>query len=360
MTLRTTNTREPSPHRRLAIITAISVGAAIFVGARLSDLTGAVGMVGTLRPAPLVAAVALSVVAVVNRGAMSRAAHRAVGLQADLASMTRVSAAAYALNKVVKTGGIGGIALFVRHGESRRHPAGQVTAAYAVASLAAQLALLGIVFLAVGAMALTGDLSGAWLVVTAVIALLAGIALTAIVFAVRDRETVRRLHDLPFRAATRVAGWLGRSGASPNVDHADCFYDAAATLRRRPLAALPVLAHAVAGKLLGAAVLVASLASTGATIGLAKAFIVYVLALIASLIGIIPGGLGVVEASTGALLAGYGIHSTVAVAAVLTFRLLDLWLPLLIGLAASRALKARPSPESDLVGNRPGPAHMLA
>ena len=54
----------------------------------------------------------------------------------------------------------------------------------------------------------------------------------------------------------------------------------------------------------------------------------------ASLVGPIPGGVGVADASLGALLVANGVAGPTAAAAVLAFRLLDLWLPLLVGAAA--------------------------
>ena len=54
----------------------------------------------------------------------------------------------------------------------------------------------------------------------------------------------------------------------------------------------------------------------------------------ASLVGPIPGGVGVADASLGALLIANGVAGPTAAAAVLAFRLLDLWLPLLVGAVA--------------------------
>lgn len=54
-----------------------------------------------------------------------------------------------------------------------------------------------------------------------------------------------------------------------------------------------------------------------------------------------PGNLGALEAALVAGLTGIGIHSEPAVAAVLTFRLLTFWLPILPGLGAFRYLQHR-------------------
>jgi uncharacterized membrane protein YbhN (UPF0104 family) len=54
-----------------------------------------------------------------------------------------------------------------------------------------------------------------------------------------------------------------------------------------------------------------------------------------------PGKLGAVEAALVAGLTGIGVHSSPAVAAVLTFRLITFWIPILPGLASFRYLQHR-------------------
>ncbi len=88
---------------------------------------------------------------------------------------------------------------------------------------------------------------------------------------------------------------------------------------------------AIGGKLLGFAGLLLVLSGLGVHLGLATALLVYTLTLMASLVGPLPGGLGVADASLGALLVANGVSAPQAAAAVVAFRLLDLWLPLLAG-----------------------------
>ncbi len=323
----------------VASVLAIAVTSVFFVWAQRGDLLASLEVLNTLEPTALIMALALSAISVANRGGLFRSAHRAVGLSADLMSMIRVSAAAYALNKVVKTGGLGGIALFVRHGRRRQHPAGQVTAAYVVASSSGQLAMLTVVLTAITMAAVDGVLQGRWLIATLLFVGLACTGLGLLAAALRSRETVRFLYAIPHRILRAAMSRLGRASADePNFEHADRFHGAAAAIRNSPRSAMPVLVHAVTAKFLGAGVLAASLAATGADIGFGKALIVYSLALIAAAVGVLPGGIGAVEASMGALLSSFGVAPPVAIAAVLTFRLLDLWLPLGVGLVMSRYL----------------------
>jgi uncharacterized membrane protein YbhN (UPF0104 family) len=135
--------------------------------------------------------------------------------------------------------------------------------------------------------------------------------------------------------AGRLAAGLGRTGPrAPDLTQVDSFYEAGGILRRTPVASLPVIGHALAAKLLGAGVLAAALGATEADVGLGTALAVYALALVAASASLLPGGVGAVETTMTVLLTGHGVPAATALAAVVTFRLLDLWLPILIGLLA--------------------------
>ena len=88
------------------------------------------------------------------------------------------------------------------------------------------------------------------------------------------------------------------------------------------------------GKLLGCAGLFMVLTGLGIHLGLATTLLIYTLTIMAALVGPLPGGIGVADASLGALLIANGVAGPTAAAAVLAFRLLDLWLPLFVGAAA--------------------------
>jgi uncharacterized protein (TIRG00374 family) len=123
------------------------------------------------------------------------------------------------------------------------------------------------------------------------------------------------------------------------------------------MSGMPVLVTAVAGKVIGVACLALVLSGLGAGIGLPATVLVYTLTIMASMIGPLPGGIGVAEASLGALLITRGVPAPTAAAAVIAFRLLDLWLPLLAGACAAlldwrRAWQERSARAPDL---EPGP-----
>lgn len=313
---------------------------AVLVLSRRHDLATATGVLTRTAPAPFLVAVALSVVGVVNRAGQYRAAHRVAGASTTLRPMLRISAASYALNKVVKTGGVGGVALFVRHGRRRGHPAGSVVAACIINSLGNQLGMLVLTTGALAALMLRGSAPGAWTLAAAgaVLVLLAGLAVTATV-GLRSEAAARRWYPVPFVLLSRVAARLGMSGPpSPDPEHLDRFFEMVGTLRRDPRSSLPVLAHAVAAKLIGATVLAIALLAVGAGVSPGSVLVVYVLALAAAATTILPGGLGAVEATMTLTLTGYGVPTSTALAGTIVFRLLDLWVPVVIGLIAAPGL----------------------
>ena len=118
------------------------------------------------------------------------------------------------------------------------------------------------------------------------------------------------------------------------------------------------------GKLLGCAGLChGAHRARASTSALATTLLVYTLTLMVALVGPLPGGIGVADASLGALLIANGVSGPTAAAAVIAFRLLDLWLPLLVGAAAgarqyrrNRAAAAAVVLEPPLRSRRPAAA----
>jgi uncharacterized protein (TIRG00374 family) len=333
--------------RRARIAIAMTAAVALLALLRRSDVVATGRVLGNLAPVPFLVAVGLSGVGILNRAGQVRSAHRVAGLAVDLRSMTRVSAAGYALNKVVKTGGLGGVALFVRHGRHRGLPAGGVLAACLVSSIGGQLSMVAVAVAVVASLALSGAVVGWWLVAVVATVGVVVIGLPAASLAcVRSRPVVVRWYPKPFALIARLTRRIGvRAPASPDPSGVDRFYEAVEAVRCNPTAALPVLAHALAAKLIGAAVLAATMAAVGADLDPGAALTIYALALVAAAGTILPGGLGAVEATMTVLLARYGVPPSTALAGTVAFRLLDLWLPVLVGLLAAPGLERATRPE---------------
>jgi uncharacterized membrane protein YbhN (UPF0104 family) len=310
----------------------LALAAGWFLVVHGGDLLPTIGRVASLGPFVLPLAFALLVLGVVNRGLQARSSYRLVELPATLVAMTGVAASSYATNKVVKSGGTAGLVPFLAHADREGHCRARVVAAYVSTKLAETVSLCALITVAVAASAATGGLHGTALfgaIASAGYALVVGLGV--VVLASR-RSLIEALARTARRAADQCRRMIGRPVAAPGPSAAASeLADALGRLRRDPRAALPLVLTAIGGKLLGFAGLLLVLSGLGVHLGVATALLVYTLTLMASLVGPLPGGIGVADASLGALLVANGVSAPQAAAAVVAFRLLDLWLPLLAG-----------------------------
>ncbi len=325
-----------SPSLQSLFIPALAVLAiATAAAAKSRDVAEAVAILGDVRTWPLLVAIGASCIGVVNRASQLQSAHRLAGIEVSVWSLLRVSAAAYALNKLVKTGGLGGVAMIVRHGAARGSATGATLTACMLNSISGHLAMALTVFVGLALVGLDGSAPGPqaspWVIMMVPLATIAG---TGGVVVVADRGQATARYWLQ-RADALMLGSRARSVLETLTASIDSLLGALATLRSTRPGSLRVFVHAVAAKLLGAAILVSSLGAVGAEIPIGAALAVYALALITAAISVLPAGLGAVEATTTVLLTGAGVPMATALAGTLLFRLLDLWLPVLVGAIAA-------------------------
>lgn len=321
---------ELAPRSRLAtpVRLALGAGLAIFVGSNLTFASTALAGLTHVALLPAAIGVGLSIVAMANRGELNRAAHQAAGLVVEPVAMTKTAAVSFAANKIVKSGGASGLAILVRHGKRRGLPSGTVAAACVLAA-ASSFAALGVLLTStVIILAATGQLTGWWLAAAGGFGLYSVGVLTAGYAAVRSRPRALRSWCWVQRSYARIRR---RPPNQTDASVVDELYDALALARCRPHWTGRMVGHAIASKALGALMLMAATHAAGAPISVASAIVIYATALAASLVSIIPAGVGVVEASTGAMLIGIGIPLPVAALSVALFRIFDLWLPVVAG-----------------------------
>jgi undecaprenyl-diphosphatase len=108
---------------------------------------------------------------------------------------------------------------------------------------------------------------------------------------------------------------------------------------RDPAKAFALLGGALAVILLNIICFAAALAAVHAHVGVSTAIVVYLGGSTVGGAAPTPGGLGAVEAALVAGLTAAGVDASLAVAGVLTFRLLTYWLPIPLGYAALRTLR---------------------
>ena len=319
---------------QILIITVVFGLLGVFASGYGDPIRFVVTRIGDLRPIPLAVGMAVSFLAMWNRGWMNQVAHEAVDIRCGAAEMARTAAVGFAAQKLVKSAGAAGLAVFVRHGRRRGHRAGVVVAACVLTAAAAFFALGGLLVITIVTLVVTGRMTGWWIAAAVGFSVYTSVVVVGGVVVMRSRATAARIW-------TRIQ----RGRRRPVTAMPTGWFDALDLGRRRPTCLVRLLGHAVLGKLLGATILLAALATSGLDVGPTQALIVYSTALAASIVSIVPGGVGVVEGSLVALLVAGGAAAGSAALAVAVFRVLDLWLPVVAGVVAARGELSNREPE---------------
>jgi uncharacterized membrane protein YbhN (UPF0104 family) len=254
-------------------------------------------------------------------------------LTVDRVGITKTAAVSFAANKILKSGGASGLAVFVRHGRRRGLAAGAVTASCVLAAAASFAAMGVLVAATVIVLAVAGRLTGWWMAAACGFAVYSVAMATAGCLAVRSRQFGLRLWGRAQRAKARVTR---RKPCQTNSSAAADLYDALAVARGRTHWTSRVVGYSLASKALGILMIVAATTAAGVHLSVLGAIVIYAAALAAAAISFVPGGVGVVEASIGAMLVSRGASLPAAALAVALFRIFDLWLPVAAGAILGR------------------------
>ncbi|HEV8298006.1 MAG TPA: lysylphosphatidylglycerol synthase transmembrane domain-containing protein [Acidimicrobiales bacterium] len=309
--------------------------AAVFLWLNRGDIRPAWNDVLGARPGWIVLAIALTFAFMVNLGALHYAAQRATAAGPHLGRILLTAAGAHALNQLTKSGGMSGLALF--RSDARRHgrPVGAVTAAYLLVTVLSEVGFAVALVSALVVVWIDGRITGSELAATAGFALLIGLHIGLLVLGTRDRDRMRRISALPARAWARMT----RRAPRTNTSSIDELYDALHLLRRQRGAIIPAVALALAGEAIGIALLWSCLRAVGVHAGVSTPFVGYAVSVLFAIVGFLPGGLGFVEVSLGAVLVSFGLRGSTAAAVVVLYRVFELWLPLVIGGAAAHVVR---------------------
>ena len=173
----------------------------------------------------------------------------------------------------------------------------------------------------------------------------AGVVATLIFLAVTGwLATRRRCAELVALVLLRIRHWRDHADARTRRAHGAAWHAEAMRvlgrgLDRRVLLLLSVAAWATEGLCLACV-----LHATGAQIGLDVLFLAYTAGVLASMLPLVPGGVGIVETVTPLVLHAYGVPLPAAFAAVLSFRVLASVLPALAGALALVGLRVGAAP----------------
>lgn len=251
--------------------------------------------------------------------------------------LTQVSTA---VSMVVPAGAAVGIA--GSYGILRRwqFPRRDIGRAVTLVSLWSQFANLSYPILALFLLAVSGGSTPVLATAAFVGAAILGVAVAALAAVLASRRTAIGIGDLGAQTADWVLARMHRAPVAWGGPSFDRFRTDAADLLRRRWHVLTLATFA--GTLTVFLVLLVSLRAfdvTGSEVSLVEAFAAWALARLLGTVPITPGGLGVVELGlTGALVA-FGGPNVGVVAAVLVYRFLTMVPTILLGLAATAALK---------------------
>lgn len=264
---------------------------------------------------------------------------RVVGLGGGgVLRLAPVSAASVALNLVTKSGGLAGLASWLREGRRRGEPPGAVTAAYLLAAALTEVAFTVTLLAALVFVAADGTLTRTELLASLVFLAYAAVRLGLLVVAGRSRAQLRRLWSLPARVGARLRR---RPAPAPDTTTADELCDAVVLAVRHPRQVVGPLLAGVAVDLLGVGMLWACLAAVTGRSRLSTAFVAYGVSSLFGIVGFLPGGVGFVEVGAIALLTGAGVTGPAATAATLLYRVCDLYLPVALGGVSGLWLRRR-------------------
>lgn len=266
-------------------------------------------------------------------GAEHTAAQRAVGLRPRLSRVAPLALAARFVNSVAKSGGLAGLAVFRARARRDDQPMGQVVAAYLLVTVLDVVAFAVILAAALALVVATRRFTTTDGAASVVFAGYLAVVVAVMACAARSRTAIRRLYALPRKLRTRFGPRRHPPPAEMDAGHApaDELFDAIAVVRQNPSTAFPVALTALGVDAVGTVQLWAVLHALGVDAGVAVAVVSYGLSTLLGIVGFLPGGLGFVEFSLGAVLVSFGVSVGVAATAVVLYRIAEFWMPLAVG-----------------------------
>lgn len=316
---------------------------------RLGGLSRDAAELRHARPGLVVAAVAAQAVSLACYALLYRRVLASLGARVPFWLTARVTLASFLVSHVTPFGSAAGTVLNVSTLETEGVAASTTGEAIALTSLVSTVAL--IVLFGTGLVATAGrHLSHTYLVI-------AGAALALVVSVLVLALVVGAHPDIAARAGRRVAGLARRVRASVDPDKVAQASKRLALLARSALTGRAFLASfgfAWADLLFDLLSLDLMFVAVRYQPGFGPLAVAYSAANFASALPITPGGLGVAEVTLVAITAGFGAPRPTAVLAVLGYRLVNYWLPLLPGAVAYLRLRLSPKGADETRPSMPG------
>ncbi len=278
-----------------------------------------------------------------NQAAFHAASQRAAGGNVRASEMVVPVAAAAFANAVVKSGAMAGLAAMVSAARRSGRSRSSTVSGYMLVNVLGHVAFA--LTLAIGMVMLS--LSGRFTHVDAVAAAIFGVLSLAqfliIAAAFRTRDTLHRVQQFPARMLGRFRGRrigqnTDRTESTELNVRTDELFESVQIIRRSPRAIGLASGYALGVEVFGIAQLWLVLHALHANVSLAVPVVAYGISVLFGIVGFLPAGLGTVEIGLGAVLESYGMTRSGAIAAVVLYRVLELWIPLALGLFATQRL----------------------
>jgi putative heme transporter len=311
-------------------LSVISVGGLVWlVAAQHTELGSAIAGIGHAKLKLVILAVFCERVSMFAFARMQKTLLQAGGHKLSMVSAIGIAFAGNALSLTVPIAGPGLSAAFTFQ-EFGRHKVSHSAAVYALVVSGALSTGSLMVILAVGAV-VSGNRLALILGLLAALGVAAGVVATLLALRLPSwRRRLERAAAWGVRVERRLRHKSGEPKTPPETVVAGALSELA-RLRLSPGDWALVVCLAFVNWLGDAACLALSIRATGSHIPLHDLLLVWSAGLAAGSIGLTPGGAGIVEVALIAALAGVGLSTAKATVAVMIYRLISLWLLLLLG-----------------------------
>jgi uncharacterized protein (TIRG00374 family) len=342
--------RRPTTRWIVHVVMLVALAAGVFgLLPRLGGLTHDAAALQHARPAFVVAAIVAQAASLASYAQLYRRVMASLGARLGFPLAARVTLASFLVSHVIPFGSATGTLLNVSTLEAEGVAASTTTEGIGLTSLVSTVAVIAL--FGTGFVATAGQhLSRGYLIV-------AGIALALVVAVLAVVLVVGAHPGIAERAGRRVARLARHVRSSIDPDEVGRTSRRLASLMRSALtgrAFAESFGFASADLLFDLLSLDLMFLAFRYQPGFGPLAVAYAAANIASAIPITPGGLGVIEVTLVAVTVGFGAPRPTAVLAVLGYRVINYWLPLLPGSAAY--LRLRLTSKSHKTASRTKPA----
>ena len=344
------------PSAGLAVLGAIGAG---YLVHHRAHLVNAVRIAAAAPPRDWVIAFAASVALAVATGGVYRECLRAAGVDVPLGRAVRLSLASHFFNCAVPGGKLSSVVLFTAEADRRSAAPASGAAGFFTAAV---IGRIGLTIVALVTLPFTARMGMASLAVVGLVSAYTAITLVRIgVFALLQHRH-RRLVDVELRVRSCLNRVVDGVRCDADATWAACASDQWAQRAKF----VPAIASSLAAKLAGGVLVMVAVHAAGGSISFIVALAIYTIATVAGSLSMLPVGLGVVELTMMHTLTGSGLTIAQGAAALMLYRLFQMWTPMLagaiclIGLRRRPAINVSPAPVCDGVALELPPAVVVA